>query len=556
MQVHGALPSGLNIVNDLLNAPIGSPTTSYTLSSSPIKVYSTTPNAVYDLTVGGGIYQDFIRMADDSRTLPVITVTTSPVCTGGTITLDATAWGTEVQYEWLIYSGTNTASPIFSSSFNSPTATLTSTGTYNIRYRVFEQCCGWSIPVFSTVTVAPDPTINIFASTTQICSGSSVNLTATVSGTGTCNLQWQSSTNGVDWTNVGTSNPYNSGALTSNTFFRATYTCGSSGCDAITSGTVSVNVDPVPVNDLCANAIGLSAASGAYLFDNTCAGGTDLSSCGTADANDIWFAYTPIANGFAGFSLCGSSFNNTLSLWTACGGTQLACSDDNGALCAGTNASLQYCVSAFTTYFIRVAGVSGVQGTGTLNINAPTSSPPVATTNSPICAGDTLTLSVSAGSGYLWSGPDGFSSTQQNPSIYLAMAAAAGVYTVTVTDANGCTSTAQTTAIINDGPALTAVITNVSCFGTKDGAIDLSVTGTAPFSYLWSNSMINQDLISLFAGTYTVTVTDANGCSTVSSYLVTEPPLLNASLSNQNDILCNGDNTGNIDVTVSGGTPG
>jgi hypothetical protein len=92
---------------------------------------------------------------------------------------------------------------------------------------------------------------------------------------------------------------------------------------------------------------------------------------------------------------------------------------------------------------------------------------------------------------------------------------------------------------------------NVSCNGNADGYIILDVIGTAyPFTFSWAGPMgfssTNQDIYSLVASTYTVTVTDTNGNSTVETYVVTEPPPLTASISQS--VL-------DLTVNVSGGTP-
>ncbi|NDJ00212.1 hypothetical protein GWA97_14135, partial [Flavobacterium sp. LaA7.5] len=68
---------------------------------------------------------------------------------------------------------------------------------------------------------------------------------------------------------------------------------------------------------------------------------------------------------------------------------------------------------------------------------------------------------------------------------------------------------------------------NVSCNAGSNGAVDLTVTGgTAPYTYLWNTTATTQDLSGLTAGTYEVTVTDANGCTATASVTVTQPTVL------------------------------
>ncbi|WP_175437542.1 SprB repeat-containing protein, partial [Crocinitomix algicola] len=87
----------------------------------------------------------------------------------------------------------------------------------------------------------------------------------------------------------------------------------------------------------------------------------------------------------------------------------------------------------------------------------------------------------------------------------------AGVYTVTVTDANGCESTAEV-EITEPAAALTSSITaeSIACFGGTSSATVSAVGGTAPYTYLWSNGETAATATDLTAGVYTVTVTDAN----------------------------------------------
>jgi hypothetical protein len=117
---------------------------------------------------------------------------------------------------------------------------------------------------------------------------------------------------------------------------------------------------------------------------------------------------------------------------------------------------------------------------------------------------------------------------------------ASGAYTVTVTDANGCT--AQTSVTITQpqaGLALSTTQVNVLCSGNNTGSINLTVTGgTAPYTYAWSNNTTLEDPTTLTAGSYTVTVTDANGCTATSTVTITQPASAVSVTTQSQNILC------------------
>ncbi|WP_299686052.1 SprB repeat-containing protein, partial [uncultured Dokdonia sp.] len=128
---------------------------------------------------------------------------------------------------------------------------------------------------------------------------------------------------------------------------------------------------------------------------------------------------------------------------------------------------------------------------------------------------------------------------------------------VTVTDANGCD--VQTTVTVNEGScqnlAITATATDVSCNGFSDGTASSNTTGgVGPFTYSWSNGATTENITGLVAGTYTVVVTDAfTGCTNQDTVEVTEPSVLSGGIA-VNNVLCFGDNSGSLNLTVSGGT--
>ncbi len=130
----------------------------------------------------------------------------------------------------------------------------------------------------------------------------------------------------------------------------------------------------------------------------------------------------------------------------------------------------------------------------------------------------------------------------------------AGVYLLTVTDANGCTAAAAPVVHDIGGPSVFIIPLHVSCYGGNNGRGESQPSGgTPPYTYRWNTGGTNQNLVFLQAGNYTLTVTDLNNCIAVGTVTITEPPVLNASL-NTVVASCNNQD-GEIGVTVSGGVP-
>jgi gliding motility-associated-like protein len=164
--------------------------------------------------------------------------------------------------------------------------------------------------------------------------------------------------------------------------------------------------------------------------------------------------------------------------------------------------------------------------------------------------GGSISVQASGGTGilnYLWS------NGSTTPSI---SGLAAGTYTVTVTDANGCEVLSAFT--VTGSATVVSVsanqVQNVLCFNLSNGSIDINATGDQPLTYLWNNGLTSEDLQNLHAGIYTVTVTDVNGCTALQSFTITQPlapliPVLNL----MDSIDCFGD-TASISVSISGGT--
>ena len=180
------------------------------------------------------------------------------------------------------------------------------------------------------------------------------------------------------------------------------------------------------------------------------------------------------------------------------------------------------------------------------------------------CAGGNdgiINLNVVGGSdcvGYdfSWTGPNGFTASTKD-----ILDLEAGTYVVTVTDANGCTHADSITLTEPEPLNIEAFPTtyngfNVSCFGLSNGSINISVSsGTAPYSYQWSNGETTEDIDSLAAGTYQLTVTDDQGCVSSLPVTLSQPDQLEVFPTDTTPVDCNGATTGQFVVGVNGGVP-
>jgi outer membrane protein OmpA-like peptidoglycan-associated protein len=131
----------------------------------------------------------------------------------------------------------------------------------------------------------------------------------------------------------------------------------------------------------------------------------------------------------------------------------------------------------------------------------------------------------------------------------------AGNYKLTITEGNGCQSILEAT--IEQPPvfdAVTASVSNIKCYGESVGAVDINVTGgLAPYQFAWSNGSKEEDIKDVRADSYSVLVTDANGCLRTLHTEITEPPLLSMNIDSVRNVKCCGDASGAIFITVHGG---
>lgn len=248
------------------------------------------------------------------------------------------------------------------------------------------------------------------------------------------------------------------------------------------------------------------------------------------------------------------------------------------------------------TYTVTVTDALGATSSQVFTVTQPSQISTSASVSNGGCYNNnngSINLSVSGGTApysYSWSN----NATSQD-----IHNLSAGVYSVIVTDAHGCTATRSDTIRQSASLSVTGTVTNVGCNNDNTGAINLSISGgTAPYTYSWNNGCSNsyynsnhghychnwwnswcgshtsnscsnhsQNLSALEAGTYVVTVTDANGCSQSASFTVTEPSAISASISvNPNPTVSGqasntiylgyGSQSVTLSASVSGGTSG
>ncbi len=210
-------------------------------------------------------------------------------------------------------------------------------------------------------------------------------------------------------------------------------------------------------------------------------------------------------------------------------------------------------------YTVTVTDAAGCQTTATGTIGAPTVLAATTTSTNVSCGGATdgdATANPTGGTppySYLWntSPPQGAKTAVLLPD---------GTYTVTVTDGRGC----QTTATAVVAPNITVVVdnialSNISCNGASDGAIDLTISGgNPPYTYSWNNGLpATPDQTNLGPGTYLVTITDQDGCNpaAIAPLVITEPTLLTSQINAVRDASCQSSDDGAVDLGVAGGTP-
>ncbi len=262
--------------------------------------------------------------------------------------------------------------------------------------------------------------------------------------------------------------------------------------------------------------------------------------------------YTPMTLSISGTNIKCNGGNNGSAAVSVSGGVQpyTYLWSPGG----GTNSSKSNLTAG--TYKVVVTDSNGCRDTASIILTQPVAlAASIASFNNLKCYGDnsgSATVSVSGGTpgyNYIWAPSGGTSATASN--------LPAGSYTVTVTDAHGCITSASVN-LTQPPQLLVAIVANSHkiCHGSNNGAAQANVSGGTPaYTYLWSNGSTKAVSGPLSAGSYTVTVTDADGCSATASVNFSQPPLLIASIISVTDLKCFGGSNGSASASAAGGTP-
>ncbi|MBL4754951.1 MAG: gliding motility-associated C-terminal domain-containing protein [Flavobacteriales bacterium] len=169
-------------------------------------------------------------------------------------------------------------------------------------------------------------------------------------------------------------------------------------------------------------------------------------------------------------------------------------------------------VATSGVYFVTVTDTSNCSSTDTTSVTVNFVSDATISPVNPVCAVTAPFVLIAVDAGGLWSG---LGITDSDSGIFDPQLAGDGVHEIVYTIGGNCGHADSVNIVVNNIPGLSLIAVDESCSGKNDGSVNLTITGAAtPYTYLWDDAglSVSQDIAGLTPGSYTVTVTDSNGC--------------------------------------------
>lgn len=485
-------------------------------NSSTDQDISALASGAYSLTVNDGngcsIDTSFTIIDSNKPALELIATNTSCGNSNGSINLNVTAGSGNYSFVW-------TPGDISSEDISGLVA-----GSYSVEVTDLTTTC--VVTGSSTITNEDAPTVT-FTRVDATCAQSNGSIDVTVSSNGGSSVITHNWSNGLTSEDIS--------GLVAGTYVDTVR--DGNGCEVIISVDIinsnQFTATSSVTNPTCGNAnggaidISIEGGEAPFTFNwspNTTDATEDVSGLAAGD-------YTVIITDAAS---CSTSVTSTITpainITLSSTKTLATCGNSDGAInitVSGASGAYTYLWSNSATtpnialldtgsYSVTVTDIIDLTCTANLTVEITFGNlPALAFTTSPVsCTVDNgsvglTVLPSSSNYTFVWSGANSFSSNDQNIADL-----AAGLYSVSVTDnTTSCVVSGSAAVEPVNAPSLTANVANTTC-GQNNGVIDITISGgSEPFTIVWSNLVSTQDQINLAAGSYSLTITDLNGCS-------------------------------------------
>ena len=511
-------PPNAGITNNTGTTVLGCATTSISLTATGGGTYQWTNNLGTNATVTvtqPGTYTVTVTGANGCTSTASVTITQSTSAPTVTVSSPTTVLGCTNTSIVLTASGAPTY--LWNTGATTPSITVTQPGTYNVVGTAANGCTGSASVTITQNTTPPTIAISRSPNTTVLgCSVNSITLTAT--GANTYVWSTGATTQSITVTSPGT--------------YSVTGT-GTNGCTSTASQVIGTATNPtVSITSDNGTQLGCGitsltlVASGATSYLWSTGATTPSISVTTPGTYSVTGTSANGCTGTASITITQSNPPNA-GITNNTGTTVLTCAVTSISLTATGGVSYQWSgglgnnanatVTQPGTYTVTVTGANGCTSTASITITQSGAVPNVVITSPATvlnCTTTSIILTASGANTYLWS------TGATTPSITVV---AAGTYSVVGTASNGCTASASIAITQNTTPPVAGITNNTGTTVLTCSTTSISLTATGGGTYQWNNGLGNNaNVLITVPGTYSVTVTAANGCTNTTSIVITQ----------------------------------